>query len=163
VLTTNPSAGNIRIQNVGTPTANADATTKAYVDNAIARTYAFKTNFSFTNTSAVSINDQELTFTLEEFDSFNVLSGNSFTATENGTYVFMIDGVYNAGISGGQISLLYNAVKRSIPIILPFGSTIPRYNATFMFQLTAGQTVKIIGDNILTGASFSGFFYGYKL
>jgi hypothetical protein len=163
VLTTNPNAGGIRIQNVGAPTANTDATTKAYVDNAIATNYAFKTNFNFTNSSLLSVNDQEMTFTVEEFDSFNVLSGNAFTASENGTYVFMIDGVYNAAISGGQISLLYNSIKRSIPIVLPFGSTIPRYNATFMFQLTAGQTVKIIGDNILTGASFAGYFYGYKL
>jgi hypothetical protein len=152
-----------RIQNLGTPTSPNDATTKSYVDNALARTYAFKTNFSFTNTSGVAVNDQEMVFTVEDFDSFNVLATNAFTATENGTYVFMIDGVYNAAISGGQISLLYNSVKRSIPIILPFGSTVPRYNATFMFQLTAGQTVKIIGDNVLSGASFAGYFYGYKL
>ncbi len=152
-----------RIQNMGAPTSPNDATTKVYVDNALARTYAFKTNFSFTNTSAVPVNDQEMVFTVEEFDNFNVLAANAFTASENGTYVFMIDGVYNAAISGGQISLLYNSVKRSIPIILPFGSTVPRYNATFMFQLTAGQTVKIISDNVLSGASFAGFFYGYKL
>ncbi len=152
-----------RIQNMGAPTSPNDATTKVYVDNALARTYAFKTNFSFTNTNAVPVNDREMVFTVEEFDSFNVLASNAFTASENGTYVFMIDGVYNAAVSGGQISLLYNSVKRSIPIILPFGSTVPRYNATFMFQLTAGQTVKIIGDNVLSGASFAGFFYGYKL
>ena len=152
-----------RIQNMGAPTQPTDATTKSYVDNALATTYAFKTNFSYTNSSGSSVNDQEMVFTVEEFDSFNVLAGNSFTASENGTYVFMVDGVSNISSSGAQISLLYNGVKRSIPIVLPFGVTIPRYNATFMFQLTAGQTVKIIGDNISSGASFAGFFFGYKL
>jgi hypothetical protein len=156
-------ANGARLQNVGTPTASTDASTKGYVDNALATTYAFKASFNYTNTGLVPVNNQEMVFTSEEFDSFNVLGGNSFTAAANGTYVFMIDGIYNAAISGGQISLLYNSVKRPIPIVLPFGSTIPRYNATFMFQLTVGETVKIIGDNILNGASFSGFFYGYKL
>ncbi len=163
VLTTNANAGGIRIQNVGAPTTSTDVTTKGYVDNAIATNYAFKANFNFSNSSGSSLNDQEMIFTSEEFDSFNVLSGNSFTALESGTYVFMIDGVYNTSISGGQISLLYNSIKRSIPIVLPFGSTIPRYNATFMFQLMAGQTVKVIGDNVLNGASFTGYFFGYKL
>lgn len=163
VLATNANAGGIRIQNVGAPTSSTDATTKGYVDNAIATNYAFKANFNFSNSSGSSLNDQEMIFTSEEFDSFNVLSGNAFTAQESGTYVFMIDGVYNTSISGGQISLLYNSIKRSIPIVLPFGSTIPRYNATFMFQLMAGQTVKVIGDNVLNGASFTGYFFGYKL
>ena len=152
-----------RIQNMGTPTLPNDATTKSYVDNALALTYAFKTNFSYSNSSGLPVNDQEMVFTVEEFDSFNVLSANSFTASQSGTYVFMVDGVSNISSSGAQISLLYNGVKRSIPIVLPFGVTIPRYNATFMFQLTAGQTVKIIGDNISSGASFAGFFFGYKL
>jgi hypothetical protein len=163
VLTTNPNAGAIRIQNVGTPTVNTDATTKGYVDNAIATTFAFKTNFNFTNSSGSTVNDQEMIFTTEEFDSFNVLASNAFTAAENGTYVFMVDGVYNTSSAGGQISLLYNSIKRPISIVVPFGSTVPRYNATFMFQLTAGQTVKIIGDSVLNGASFTGTFFGYKL
>ncbi len=165
VLTTNPSAGNIRIQNVGTPTTPADATTKAYVDNAIATNYAFKINFSYTNSTAGLQIDQEMAFTAEEFDSFNVVGGNSFTATENGIYVFTLEGTYvKAGIiNSGLISLFYNSTKYTIPMFIPFGSNTPRFNATFMFKLTAGQSIKILGEIVESGATFSGNFFGYKL
>lgn len=171
VLTTGAVAGGQRIQNIGTPTASADATTKQYVDDAdallssrIATTYSFKTAFNYTNTSGSAVNDQQLPFTIEEFDDFNVLASNSFTATENGVYVFIIDGSYLASIAGGQLSLLYNSVKYPISIIQPWGSgSGARFNATLMFKLTSGQTVRLVGDNILNSAQFSGSFYGYKL
>lgn len=163
VLTTNPSAGNIRIQNVGAPTTSTDATTKGYVDNALATTYAFKANFAYTNTTLGFINNQDMPFTSEVFDSFNVISGSTFTASEAGTYVFIVDGTYATAIAGGQLSVLFNAIKYPITIILPFGATVPRYNATFMFQMTVGQTIKLVGDNIPVTASFNGQFFGYKL
>lgn len=171
VLTTGAVAGGQRIQNIGTPTASADATTKQYVDDAdallssrIATTYSFKTAFNYTNTSGSAVNDQQLPFTIEEFDDFNVLASNSFTATENGVYVFIIDGSYLALSAGGQLSLLYNSVKYPISIIQPWGSgSGARFNATLMFKLTSGQTVRLVGDNILNNAQFSGSFYGYKL
>ena len=165
VLTTNPNAGGIRVQNVGTPTANTDATTKLYVDNAIATNYAFKINFSFTNATAGLQIDQEMVFTAEEFDSFNVVGANSFTATENGIYVFTLEGTYvKAGIiNSGLISLFYNSTKYTIPMFIPFGSNTPRFNATFMFKLTAGQSIKILGEIVESGATFSGNFFGYKL
>ncbi len=162
VLTQGKNAGGLQIQNLGAPTAGTDATTKGYVDNAIATTYAFKTAFAYSNTSGSTVNDQQLPFTTEEFDDFNILSGSSFTASVNGTYVFTIDGSYFA-TSAGQLSLLYNSIKYSIAIVQPFGSTSLRYNATFMFKLTAGQTVRLVGDNIPINGQFAGSFFGYKL
>ncbi len=170
VLTTNANAGGLRIQNLGTPTIDTDAVTKKYVDDAdallssrLSTTYAFKVNFSYNNSSGTITNNQDMIFNSEEFDNFNVAGTSAFTASEAGTYVFMVDGIYNTGTAGGQLSVLYNSVKYPISIILPFGATLPRYNATFMFQLTPGQTVKLVGDNVAVGATFTGQFFGYKL
>ncbi|MBL7861987.1 MAG: hypothetical protein JNJ65_12555 [Cyclobacteriaceae bacterium] len=170
VLTTNANAGGLRIQNLGTPTIDTDAVTKKYVDDAdallssrLSTTYAFKVNFSYNNSSGTITNNQDMIFNSEEFDNFNVAGTSAFTASEAGTYVFMVDGIYNTGTAGGQLSILYNSVKYPISIILPFGATLPRYNATFMFQLTPGQTVKLVGDNVAVGATFTGQFFGYKL
>ena len=168
---TGNDAGGLRIQNLGSPTGASDATTKQYVDNAdallssrISTTYSFKTAFSYTNTSGSVVNNQQLPFTIEEFDDFNVLASNSFTATENGVYVFMVDGTYLASAANGQLSLFYNSVKYPISIVLPLGSiSTTRFNATLMFKLTAGQTVRLIGDSILDNAQFNGTFFGYKL
>ncbi len=170
VLTTNNNAGGNKITSLGTPTLSGDATTKQYVDDAdallssrISTTYSFKTAFNYTNTSGSVVNDQQLPFTIEEFDDFNVLASNLFTATENGVYVFMVDGSYLAGLAGGQLSLLYNSVKYPISVVQPWGSSTARFNATLMFKLTTGQTVRLVGDNILNSAQFSGSFFGYKL
>jgi hypothetical protein len=170
VLAQGADAGSSKITGLAAPTANTDATTKKYVDDAdaalasmISTTYAFKTAFAYNNTSGATTNDQTLPFTTEEFDDFSVLASNTFTATQNGTYVFMVDGTYQAAISGGQLSLLYNAAKYSIAIVQPWGSAITRYNATFMFKLTAGQTVSLVADNVISGAQFNGTFFGYKL
>lgn len=170
VLTQGADAGNARITGLANPSVGTDATTKQYVDNAdavlsarISTTYAFKTAFAYTNSSGVVANDQTLPFTTEDFDDFNVLSSNSFTASEDGVYVFSIDGGYSAGIAGGQLSLLYNGVKYPISIVQPWGALLARFNATHMFKLTAGQTVRVIADNVLVGGQFSGTFFGYKL
>jgi hypothetical protein len=163
ILTNNPSAGNVRIQNVGSPTTNTDATTKGYVDNALATTYAFKANFLYTNSTAGFVNNQDMTFVTEVFDNFNVIGATTFTASEAGTYVFMLDGIYNTAVAGGQLSLLFNSVKYPVTIVLPFGATVPRYNASYMFQMSVGQTVKLVGDNVAPTASFNGQFFGFKL
>jgi hypothetical protein len=165
VLSRGTDAGGNRIQNVAAPTANTDVTNKLYVDNAIATNYAFKINFSYTNATGSLQIDQEVVFIAEEFDSFNVVGGNTFTASVDGIYVFTVEGTYvKAGIiNSGLISLLYNSTRYTIPMFIPFGSNTPRYNATFMFKLTAGQTIKILGEIIESGATFSGNFFGYKL
>lgn len=165
VLMRGNDAGGNKITNVDVPISNNDATNKIYVDNAIARNFAFKVNFSYTNSSGSLQIDQDIVFTAEEFDSFNVVGGNSFTALENGIYVFTMEGTYvKAGIiNSGLISLVYNSTRYTIPMFIPFGSNTPRFNATFMFKLTTGQTIKILGEIVESGATFSGNFFGYKL
>jgi hypothetical protein len=54
-------------------------------------------------------------------------------------------------------------VKHPITIVLPFGATQPRFSATFMFKLSVGQTVQLVGDNIALLGQFNGKFFGYKL
>jgi hypothetical protein len=168
VLTQGADASNTRITGLATPTGANDATTKQYVDNAdaalsarISTTYAFKTNFSFLNSSGLLANNQTLPFATEDFDDFNVLASNTFTATENGVYVFIIDGSHVSALPSGQLSFLFNGTKYQVPIVQT--SLGFRFNATQMFNLTAGQTVTLVGDSILVGASFTGTFFGYKL
>lgn len=170
VLAQNNNAGGAKITGLGAPTANTDATTKKYVDDAdailasrISTTYAFKATFDYTNSSGILVSNQTLPFIAEDFDDFNVLGATSFTASEDGTYVFIVDGYYNTLSAGGSLSLLYNSVKYPITIVQPFGATQPRYSATLMFKMTAGQSVSLVGDNIAILGQFNGKFFGYKL
>lgn len=170
VLTRGSDAGGSRITNLANPTGSQDATTRNYVDtqdailsSMISTTYAFKATFEYQNTSGTLLSDQIMPFVSEDFDDFNILGPSSFTATEPGTYVFSVEGYYNTVSAGGTLSLLYNSVKHPITIVLPFGGTQPRFSATFMFKLTTGQTVSLVGDNIALLGQFNGKFFGYKL
>jgi hypothetical protein len=170
VLVRGNDAGGNRVANLANPSNLQDATTKNYVDtqdgilsSMISTTYAFKATFDYQNLSGVLVSNQTMPFVSEDFDDFNVLSASSFTATEAGTYVFSVEGYYNTVSSGGTLSLLYNSVKHPITIVLPFGATQPRFSATFMFKLTVGQTVRLVGDNIALLGQFNGKFFGYKL
>lgn len=170
VLSLGADAGTQKITNLGTPTASNDATTKKYTDDAdavlaskIATNYAFKANFNYTNSSGLVVNDQAMLFSTKTFDDFNVVGGSSFTATEAGTYLFIVDGSYTALIAGGQLSMLFNGTKYPVAIVQPWGVPIARFNATMMFRLLPGQTVSLVGDNILNGAVLTGSFSGHKL
>lgn len=170
VLALSNNAGNQKITNLAAPTVATDAVTKKYVDDAdnvlaarIATTYAFKTEFNYANSTPIATSNVTLPFTSENFDDFNVIAGSSFTAAEAGTYVFMVDGSYTAAIAGGQLSFLANGSKYPVAIMQPWGGLAGRYNSTMMFRLNAGQTVSLVGDNILVGGTFAGSFYGYKL
>ncbi len=170
VLTLGADAGANKITNLAAPTANADAATKKYVDDGdallasrIATNYAFKVAFGYTNGTAVAASDVVMPILSKNFDDFNVVGATSFTAAEAGTYVFTVDGSYSALLSGGQLSILYNGTKYPVAIVQPWGGVVARFNATMMFRLSAGQTVSLVGDNVLVGAAFSGSFFGYRL
>ncbi len=165
VLTTNPNAGNLRIQGVGTPTANTDATTKGYVDNAIATNFAFKIRFDYTNTTGGYVLNQTVPLSVTpDFDSFGVLSGNTFTAKENGVYVFTVEGSYQYSTSSApSLFLVISGVQNPVIIISPVGGGDPKYNSTFMYKLNIGQTATLLMDLIPNNARFIGNFFGYKL
>ncbi|HZY80835.1 MAG TPA: hypothetical protein VFE50_15030 [Cyclobacteriaceae bacterium] len=162
VLSLGNDAGGTRVTNLGAPTANTDAVTKQYVDAAdnalssrISANYAFKTNFAYSNLLALG-NDIPMPLSTEAFDDFNVVNTTNFTAAVAGTYVFMVDGSIT-GV-GGSISVLYNGTKYPLAI----GSN-NRYNSSFMFRLTAGQTVSLVADGLGIGTNIAGSFFGYKL
>lgn len=170
VLTRGSDAGGNKISNLSNPTGLQDAATKNYVDtqdavlsSMISTNYAFKGTFDYQNLTGTLMNNQTMPIVSEDFDDFNILGPTSFTATEAGTYVFSVEGYYNTVSSGGTLSLLYNSVKHPITIVLPFGATQPRFSATFMFKLSVGQTVQLVGDNIALLGQFNGKFFGYKL
>ena len=167
VLTTNPDAGGQRIQNIGNPTVNSDATTKGYVDSAIATAiatnYAFKVAYSFINTGG-TFSDSPVSLS-ENFDDFNVIGTNKFTAPVAGTYLFTVSGNSVLGgipvklkITSGTVSL-YD-VKRQASY--PFASTI-NYMDSNIYKLNPGDTVELVITSNLTGERVDGVLYGYKL
>jgi len=170
VLSRGSDAGGSRIANLADPTSGQEAATKNYVDTQdailsakISTTYAFKATFDYENLSGGVLNDQAMPFVSEDFDDFNVLGPVSFVAAEDGTYVFVVEGYYNTLTAGGSLSLFYNSVKFPITIVMPFTTIQPRFSGTFMFKLTAGQSVSLVGDNIPASARFNGKFFGFKL
>lgn len=169
VLTTNPSAGNIKIQNVGAPTVATDATTKGYVDTAIATAiatnYAFKTTYSFTNTGGV-FNDSPISLT-KVFDDFNVVSTNRFTVPAGGAgaYSFTVTGTSSLG--GVPIKLKITSVgtsffdikrQQAYPVV-----TIVNYYDSIIYKLNAGDTVELVVTSSNLGERVDGVLFGFKL
>jgi hypothetical protein len=168
VLNTNPSAGNIRIQNVGAPTTNTDATTKGYVDtsiaNAIATNYAFKTDFNFLNSTGTILNDSPIALT-EVFDDFNVVATNRFTAPTPGIYSFTVSGTSPLGgaqlklrVTSGTSSLYDIKQTQSYPVV-----SIINYMDSNIYKLNVGDTVELVISSTLLGQRVDGILYGYKL
>ncbi len=167
VLTVNPNAGGIRIQNVGAPSAATDATTKGYVDtsiaSAIATNYAFKTGFSFLNSGSI-FNDSPISLA-EVFDDFNVVATNRFTAQTAGVYSFTVSGTSPLGgallklrITSGTTSLYDIKQTQSYPVV-----TIINYMDSNIYKLNAGDTVELVVTSALLGQRVDGILFGYKL
>lgn len=167
ILTFNASAGNTRIQNVGTPTATTDATTKGYVDTsiatAIATNYSFKTNFSFQNTGG-SYTDSPITLA-EDFDDFNVVSSNRFTAPAAGVYSFTVTGTSTLGgvpirlkVTSASASFFDIKRQQAYPVV-----TIINYQDSMIYKLNAGDTVELVVTSLNLGERVEGFLFGYKL
>lgn len=167
VLTTSPNGGGIPIQNIGAPSATTDATTKGYVDTAIATAiatnYAFKTTYSFVNTGG-SFTDSPIGLT-ENFDDFNVVGTNRFTAPSAGVYSFNVTG--NSTMGGIPIRLKITSgtttffdIKRQQSY--PLASTI-NYHDSIIFKLNAGDTVELVVTSTSLGERVDGFLFGHKL
>jgi len=169
VLTNNANAGNIKIQDVGAPTEAADATTKGYVDNAIATAiptnYAFKATYSFINTGATFI-DAPITLT-DVFDDFSVVGTTRFTVPPAGagTYSFTVTGNSSSGsaliklkITSGSTS--FYDIKRQVAYPLV---SIINYHDSIIYKLNAGDIVELVVNSAAFGENASGVLFGFKL
>lgn len=165
-LTVNPNASGIRIQNVGTPTATTDATTKGYVDTsiatAIATNYAFKASFNFVNPGQV-INDSPITL-VDVFDDFNVVAANRFTAPVAGVYSFTVTGTstmvvpIQLKVTSSGVSFFDIKKQQSFPV-----ASILNYQDSMIYKLNTGDVVELIVTSDSLGQNVTGFLFGYKL
>jgi hypothetical protein len=152
-----------RIQNMGAPTSANDATTKSYVDNAIATNYAFKVPYLFTNSGAAAVN-QVVPFGADVYDDFNVVASNRFTATVSGTYMFFIDGTLNNAWINMEIRVngadIYPIRKNDVIIgANVFVST----TLSTMIKLNPGDFVQVFITSFVPGDNAVGHVFGYKL
>lgn len=171
VLTRGSDAGGNKISNLSNPTGLQDAATKNYVDAAdaalsarISNTYAFKVNYNHTHSVPST---QVVTVQSEDFDSFSVVTGNSFIAPENGIYQFTVSGISLMGGIAMQIRktpisgpVQYTEVKRELGY--PMSSVINYFESTIL-QLSTGDVVELVVSSTLVGETVSGTFYGFKL
>ena len=164
VLNTNPNAGGIRIQNVGAPTAGTDATTKAYVDNAIATNYAFRTSYAFLNNLGSVFTNAPITL-IEDFDDFNVIGSNSFTAPISGIYLFTATATSSSGgvpirlkITSSGTTFFDIKRQQAFPLV-----SIVNYTDSMIYKLNAGDIVELVVTSSSLGDRVDGFFFGYKL
>jgi hypothetical protein len=163
VLTVNPNAGGLRIQNIGNPSLNSDATTKGYVDNVIATNYAFKVPYTFTNSGVAAVN-KVVPFGADVYDDFNVVASNRFTALAAGTYMFFLDGTLNnAGIN---MELRVNSTT-IFPIrkqdVINGGNVFVNTMLNTMIKLNPGDFVEVYITSFVPGDNAAGHLFGYKL
>jgi hypothetical protein len=163
VLTNSANAAGKRIENVGTPTANGDATTKQYVDNEIAKNYAFKTTYAFLNTGS-TFTDAPIALA-ESFDDFNIIDANKFVAPVTGVYLFTVTATSSVGgvpikfkVTSSSVSYFDIKRQQAYPLV-----SIVNYVDTMIYKLNAGDTVEIVVTSSGLGDRVDGYFFGYKL
>lgn len=160
---TGNDAGTKTITNLGAPVTNSDATTKLYVDNAIATNYAFKVPYSFTNAGASVVN-QVVSFGADTYDDFNVTAANRFVAQSTGYYMFFIDGTVNSNniilsirVNGATI---YQAKKSEERIGL---AVFINHSLSLMLKLNQTDFVELVVTSNTPGDNVVGALFGYKL
>jgi len=163
VLGRGNNAGGLKLTNLGAPTVNSDATTKQYVDNAIATNYAFKVPYTFTN-SGSSVVNQVVSFGADTYDDFNVTSANRFVTPSSGYYMFFIDGTVNNNniILSVRVNgtTLYQAKKSEERILL---SVFINHSLNLMLKLSQNDFVELVITSNTPGDNVVGALFGYKL
>ncbi|MEY4931680.1 MAG: hypothetical protein RI909_2404, partial [Bacteroidota bacterium] len=165
VLTNSNDAGTKTITNLGAPVTNTDATTKLYVDNAIATNYAFKVPYSFTN-SGVSVTNQVVSFGADTYDDSNVTNSDRFVAPSSGYYMFFIDGTVTGSVNNIIFSIRVNSTtvyqaKKSEERI---GSTIfTNHILNLMLKLSQNDFVELVITSNTVNDNVVGTLFGYKL
>jgi len=166
VLGRGNNAGGLKLTNLGAPTVNSDATTKQYVDNAIATNYAFKVPYTFTNAGS-SVTNQVVAFGTDIYDDFSVTGANRFVAASAGYYMFFIDGTVNgSNIANIILSVRVNNVdvyqaKKSEERIASIIYT--NHHLNLMVKLNQGDFVELVITSNTSGDNVSGVLFGYKL
>jgi len=166
VLGRGNNAGGLKLTNLGAPAVNSDATTKQYVDNAIATNYAFKVPYTFTNTGS-SVTNQVVAFGTDIYDDFSVTGANRFVAASAGYYMFFIDGTVNgSNIANIILSVRVNNVdvyqaKKSEERIASIIYT--NHHLNLMVKLNQGDFVELVITSNTSGDNVSGVLFGYKL
>lgn len=163
VLATGNDAGGLRIQNLGSPTGATDATTRAFVENAISTNFAFKVNYAFTN-GGVPVTNQIVNLGAEAFDDFNVVAANRFTVPANGSgvYTFFVDGTSSSTTLTLKLRVngtVVHTVKRSPSTTIG----IVNDTQTLMLKLVTSDFVELIIDSPNPGDLINGIFFGNKL
>jgi hypothetical protein len=163
VLTRGTDAGGKKITNLAAPTANTDATTKQYVDNAIATNYAFKVPYTYTNGGTSDVN-LVMNLGAKVFDDFNVIGTNRFVAPADGVYIFFVDGTLTSASMNVDLrvngSTVYPVRKQDVIV----GINVYINNmASVMLKLTKNDYLEVLITSYVPGDKADGFFFGYKL
>jgi len=163
VLGRGNNAGGLKLTNLGAPTVNSDATTKQYVDNAIATNYAFKVPYTYTNPGG-SVTNQVVNFGADIYDDFNVTSANRFVTPATGYYMFFIDGTVNNNniilsvrVNGTTV---YQAKKSEERIGL---AVFINHSLSLMLKLSQTDFVELVITSNTPGDNVVGALFGYKL
>ncbi len=163
VLGRGNNAGGLKLTNLGAPTVNSDATTKQYVDNAIATNYAFKVPYTYTNPGG-TVTNQVVNFGADIYDDFNVTSANRFVTPSTGYYMFFIDGTVNNNniilsvrVNGTTV---YQAKKSEERIGL---AVFINHSLSLMLKLSQTDFVELVITSNTPGDNVVGALFGYKL
>ena len=153
-LNADMNANTNRIINVADPVDPGDVVNLSFLEAKDATDYAFKSIINDTGTGST------LTFDLSvfDFDQGGLISSNIITLTEDGVYIFIVKG--SSSFSGSTANLFISINGVDIPVYQPNNFT---FRDTFLFNLSAGETIQLKATNTLSSDIFSLEFFGYKL
>ena len=140
----------------------ANSTSIATLTTSLNTTYAFEGNFSILEVAAVVSKEVIIT---DNYDNFNVLSGNQFVAPENGVYVLFIHAeipILDANFR--SISLNVNGFDFMTPSSTEYIGNKQYFEKSMMVNLITGQIVKLVVTTVGPMANpMVGSISGFKL